>query len=47
MLLNSTTHFISELSWPGEGFRETPVVGILFGLGLVWFGFPYLEQAFQ
>jgi hypothetical protein len=77
MLLDGSTHFISDLSGLGVGFRETNLwlatltnnyfgptfyngdalgsfnsimrllSGILFGLGLVWFGFPYLEEAFQ
>ena len=75
--IDGTTHFVSDLSGIGLGFRDSNLwlatltrsafpptfyngdawgsfnslmrlgSGILFGLGLVWFGFPYLESAFS
>lgn len=75
MALDGTTHFISDFSGIGQGFRDSNLwlaaltnnafssafyagdawgsfnsimrllTGALFGLGIVWFGFPYLEQS--
>ena len=75
LLIDGTSHFLSDLSGIGQGFRDSNawlstltgnmllpafyagdawgsfnslmrlVSGVLFGLGLVWFGFPYLETA--
>ena len=77
MAFDGTTHFISDLSGIGQGFRDTNtwlvsitnnlldpnfyagdawgsfnawmrlVSGLLFGLGIVWFGFPYIDEAFS
>ncbi|MCJ7723390.1 MAG: DUF2085 domain-containing protein [Anaerolineales bacterium] len=75
MVMDGTTHFISDLAGIGNGFRDTNfwlvnmtqnsfpstfyagdawgsfnsimrlLSGILFGLGIVWFGFPYLNAS--
>ena len=75
MVMDGTTHFISDLAGIGNGFRDTNfwlvnmthnsfpstfyagdawgsfnsimrlLSGILFGLGVVWFGFPYLNAS--
>lgn len=77
MALDGTTHFISDLSGLGQGFRYQNlwlaeltnyafpsgfyvgdalgsfnswmrlISGVLFGLGVVWFGFPYLDELFR
>jgi len=77
MMLDGTTHFLSDLSGIGQGFRDSNlwlanltnfafpvsfyagdalgsfnawmriVTGLLAGLGLVWFIFPYLDEAFS
>jgi uncharacterized membrane protein len=77
MALDGTSHFISDLSGIGQGFRESNawlavltgnafpdsfyagealgsfnswmrlLTGILFGLGLVWFGFPFMHKSFN
>lgn len=74
--LDGTSHFISDLSGLGQGFRDQNlwlaeltnhtlparfyvgdalgsfnswmrlVSGVLFGLGVVWFGFPYVDELF-
>jgi uncharacterized membrane protein len=76
MAIDGGTHFLSDLSGIGQGFRDTNawlaaltfhslpasfytgdawgsfnsimrlLTGVLFGLGIVWFGFPYLNEAF-
>ena len=76
MVIDGTTHFISDLWGIEQGFRQTNLwlaeltnyslpanfyagnalgsfnswirwlSGLLFGLGLVWFGFPYLDGTF-
>lgn len=76
MALDGSTHFLSDLSGIGQGFRDGNtwlaalthnafstsfyagdalgsfnswmrlITGVFFGLGVVWFGFPYLEEAF-
>jgi uncharacterized membrane protein len=76
MALDGGSHFISDLSGLGQGFRYTNtwlatlthnslpasfylgdalgsfnswmrlLTGFLFGLGFVWFGFPYLDEVF-
>jgi uncharacterized membrane protein len=76
MAIDGTSHFISDLSGIGQGFRDSNawlaaitnqafapgfyagdalgsfnswmrlLTGVFFGLGVVWFGFPYLDQAF-
>jgi uncharacterized membrane protein len=76
MMIDGTSHFISDLAGIGQGFRDSNawlaamtnqafalgfyagdalgsfnswmrlLTGILFGLGVVWFGFPYLDEAF-
>jgi uncharacterized membrane protein len=76
MILDGTSHLISDFWGIGQGFRDTnlwlailtnhlfPVTfyagdawgsfnslmrlltGISFGLGIVWFGFPYLDDSF-
>lgn len=77
MGIDGVTHFISDLSGLGQGFRDSNswlalltrgtlsasfytgdawgsfnalmrlITGILFGLGIVWFGFPFLDEAFN
>jgi|GEM_PF-585564 len=77
MAIDGTTHFFSDLSGLGQGFRTwniwlvtlthntfSPafydgdalgsfnawmriITGVLFGIGIVWFGFPYLDEAFS
>ncbi len=77
MVLDGTTHFLSDLAGIGQGFRDTNlwlanmtnlafstdfytgdalgsfnawlriITGLLAGLGLVWFVFPYLDEAFS
>ena len=77
MVVDGTSHVISDLSGLGQGFRDSNawlaaltgnvfpttfyagdalgsfnawmrlLTGVLFGIGVVWFGFPYLEQAFE
>jgi uncharacterized membrane protein len=76
MAIDGGTHFLSDLSGIGQGFRDTNawlaaltfhslpasfyagdawgsfnsimrlLTGVLFGLGIVMFGFPYLDEAF-
>jgi len=76
MALDGSSHFVSDLSGIGQGFRDSNawlvaltrgalppdfyagdawgsfnslmrlLTGILFGLGVAWFGLPYLDQAF-
>ncbi len=76
MLLDGTSHFISDFWGIGQGFRDTNLwlailtnhlfpptfyagdawgsfnslmrllTGISFGLGIVWFGFPYINESF-
>ena len=76
MALDGGTHFISDLSGIGQGFRYTNtwlatltnnsfplsfyvgdalgsfnswmrlLTGVLFGIGFVWFGFPFIDQVF-
>lgn len=76
MVVDGTTHFLSDLSGLGQGFRDSNawlwawtggvlpasvyagdawnsfngvarmVTGLLFGAGIVWFGFPYLDESF-
>ena len=76
MAIDGTSHFISDLSGIGQGFRDNNVwlanltgnalsstfyagdawgsfnawmrllTGIFFGIGVVWFGFPYIDQVF-
>ncbi len=77
MAVDGASHFISDLSGIGQGFRDSNIwlaaltnnilppgfhsgdawgsfnslmrllTGVLFGLGIVWFGFPYLDDAFS
>ena len=77
MAVDGVSHFISDLSGIGQGFRDSNawlailtnhsfassfysgdawgsfnslmrlLTGILFGLGLVWFGFPFLEDIYS
>jgi uncharacterized membrane protein len=77
MAVDGTSHFISDLSGLGQGFRDQNlwlseltrnafsvsfyagdalgsfnswmrlISGLMFGLGLVWFGFPYLDEVFR
>ena len=77
MVLDGTTHLISDVAGIGQGFRDSnlwlaaltgnifPVhfyagdawgsfnslmrlfTGILFGLGVVWFTFPYIDETFS
>ena len=77
MVLDGTSHFISDFWGIGQGFRDTNlwlailtrhtfaptfyagdawgsfnsimrlVTGVLFGLGIIWFGFPYLDDSFS
>jgi uncharacterized membrane protein len=77
MVLDGTSHFISDFWGIGQGFRDTNLwlgiltnhafaptfyagdawgsfnsltrllTGVLFGLGIVWFGFPYLNDSFS
>jgi uncharacterized membrane protein len=47
-----TQHFFSPTFYAGDAwgsFNATlrMVTGILFGIGIVWFGFPYLEEYFK
>jgi uncharacterized membrane protein len=74
MVVDGTTHFLSDLGGLDQGFRYTNawlaaltgnffpeafypgnalgsfnswmrlVTGILFGIGIVWYGFPYIEE---
>lgn len=76
MLLDGTSHLISDFWGIGQGFRDTNLwlavatnhvfpptfyagdawgsfnslmrllTGIYFGLGIVWFGFPYVNESF-
>jgi uncharacterized membrane protein len=76
MAIDGTSHFISDLSGIGQGFRDSnrwlvqltghilpPIffigdawgsfnawmrllTGVFFGMGIVWFGFPFVDQAF-
>jgi uncharacterized membrane protein len=76
MVLDGGTHFLSDLSGIGQGFRYTNkwlatlihqslplsfyvgdalgsfnswmrlLTGVLFGIGVVWFGFPYIDRIF-
>ncbi len=76
MLLDGTSHFISDFWGIGQGFRDTNLwlailtnhvfppnfyagdawgsfnslmrllTGLSFGLGIVWFGFPYVNDSF-
>jgi uncharacterized membrane protein len=76
MVVDGSTHMISDLAGIGQGFRDTNlwlqaltanafpltfyqgdalgsfnswmrlITGVLFGLGLVWFAFPYLNESF-
>lgn len=76
MALDGGSHFVSDLSGLGQGFRYTNtwlatlthnsfplsfyvgdalgsfnswmrlLTGLLFGIGFVWFGFPYLDEVF-
>jgi uncharacterized membrane protein len=76
MTLDGSTHFLSDLSGLGQGFRYTNpwlvtlthnslpltfyvgdalgsfnswmrlLTGLLFGIGVAWFGFPYLDEVF-
>jgi uncharacterized membrane protein len=77
MVMDGTTHFLSDLGGLDSGFRYTNdwlavltnhafaptfylgdglgsfnslmrwVTGILFAIGLVWWGFPYIDEAFK
>lgn len=77
MLLDGTSHMISDFWGIGQGFRDTNLwlsiltnhifpsnfyvgdawgsfnslmrllTGISFGLGIVWFGFPYVNESFS
>ena len=77
MAVDGVSHFISDLSGIGQGFRDSNawlailtnhsfassfysgdawgsfnslmrlLTGILFGLGLIWFGFPFLEDIYS
>ena len=77
MVVDGTTHFISDLAGLGQGFRDTNIwlvsltnnaftlsfyagdalgsfnswmrliTGVLFGVGIVWFGFPHLKALFD
>jgi uncharacterized membrane protein len=77
MTVDGTTHFISDFSGLGQGFRDQNlwlvqlthnafpgsfyggdalgsfnswmrlISGMMFGLGLVWFSFPYLDEIFR
>lgn len=77
MAVDGTSHFFSDLSGLGQGFRDQNlwlaeltnhafpigfyvgdalgsfnswmrlISGVLFGLGVVWFGFPYLDELFH
>lgn len=77
MGVDGASHFISDLSGIGQGFRDQNwwlaeltnhalpvgfyvgdtlgsfnswmrlISGVLFGLGVVWFGFPYLDDFFR
>jgi uncharacterized membrane protein len=77
MVLDGSTHFLSDLAGIGQGFRDSNLwlanltqfvlpdtfyagdalgsfnawmrilTGLLAGLGLVWFVFPYLDEAFS
>jgi hypothetical protein len=77
MVMDGTSHLISDLAGIGQGFRDSntwlaaltqntyPAIfyagdawgsfnslmrlltGILFGLGIIWFGFHYLNEAFS
>jgi uncharacterized membrane protein len=74
MVVDGSTHFLSDLAGIGQGFRDTNawlvaltgnaygpafyagdalgsfnawmrlLTGVLFGLGIVWYGFPYIEE---
>lgn len=76
MAIDGTTHFFSDLTGFGQGFRDSNawlaaltnhslpaifyagdawgsfnawmrlITGLLFGLGIVWFGFPYIDETF-
>jgi hypothetical protein len=75
MGIDGTTHFLSDITGIGQGFRYTNawlaaltnnafpssfyigdalgsfnswmrlLTGVFFGIGVVWFGFPYLDLA--
>lgn len=77
MFIDGSTHFISDLTGLGQGFRHTNlwlatltsnafpatfyagnalgsfnswmrlITGLFFGIGVVWFGFPYLDEWFN
>jgi hypothetical protein len=77
MVIDGGSHFISDMTGIGEGFRYTNawlafltnnslpvsfyvgnglgsfnswmrlITGILFGVGLVWFSFPLIDDAFH
>lgn len=77
MVMDGTTHFLSDLGGLDSGFRYTNdwlavltnhafaptfylgdglgsfnswmrwVTGILFAIGSVWWGFPYIDEAFN
>jgi uncharacterized membrane protein len=77
MVIDGTTHFISDLNGIGNGFRDSNlwlatltngafpvtfyagdawgsfnswmrlITGILFGLGVVWFLFPHIQDSFK